>query len=239
LGTKWEGKHLAEYAVASSCSFYAAHEICTFEGGMVSSDERGIINIVRSMANWGRDCVCSGVENLLPNGICNHRFSKWLENYDGIIDHKYLFSHMGYNLKPLDVSGAVGVVQLEKLDEICFNRNVSKNAISELFLKYIKGIRIPEQYKQAETVWFGTPIICENKELKNRLVSYLEKNLIQTRHYFAGNILLHPGYKHLGDYKEYPLANKVLDTIFFVGASPSYREYTFEYIEDVLKGFDQ
>ena len=239
LGSTWDNKNLSEYAVASSCSFYAAHHICTFEGGMVSSDNREVINVVRSMANWGRDCICSGVENLLSNGICNHRFDNWLENYDGIIDHKYLFSHMGYNLKPLDVSGAIGVVQLDKLDEICLNRNISKESISDLFLKHIKGIRIPMQYKQAKPVWFGTPIICENKNLKNSLVAHLEKNLIQTRHYFAGNILLHPGYKHLGDYREYPLANKVLDTVFFVGASPSYREYTFDYIEDVLKGFEQ
>jgi len=125
LGSKWSGKYLNEYAIASSCSFYAAHELCTFEGGMVSTNERGIINIAKSLVSWGRDCVCSGIENLLPNGICNHRFDKWLEGYDGIIDHKYVFGNMGYNLKPIDVSGAVGLVQLEKLDEICEKRNRS------------------------------------------------------------------------------------------------------------------
>ncbi len=238
LGSKWDGKYLTEYAVASSCSFYAAHEICTFEGGMVSSNNGAIINIVRSLVNWGRGCICAGVENLLPNGVCNHRFDKWLEHYDGIIDHKYLFTNMGYNLKPLDMSGAVGLVQLEKLEEICENRNRSKNAIGDLFWAYNNSVREIQSLDKAETVWFGTPIVCENKILKNRLVEHLEKNLIQTRNYFAGNILIHPGYKHLGDYKEYPNANRVLDVVFFVGASPSYTLEVFDYIEEVLKDFE-
>lgn len=238
LGSKWEEKYLTEYAVASSCSFYAAHEICTFEGGMVSSNNGAIINIVRSLVNWGRGCICAGVENLLPNGVCNHRFDRWLEHYDGIIDHKYLFTNMGYNLKPLDMSGAVGLVQLEKLEEICDNRNTSRRSISISFLNNIKGIDVPIVSEKADPVWFGTPIICENKMLKNKLVEHLEKNLIQTRNYFAGNILIHPGYKHLGNYKEYPNANTVLDKVFFIGASPSYTQEVFEYIKEILKEFE-
>lgn len=238
LGSKWNGKYLTEYAVISSCSFYAAHEICTFEGGMVSSNNGAIINIVRSLVNWGRGCVCAGVENLLPNGVCNHRFDKWLENYDGIIDHKYLFTNMGYNLKPLDMSGAVGIVQLEKLEEICYNRNISKESISDIFSTYNDSIRVIYPLDKSEPVWFGTPIICENKKLKDALVGHLEKNLIQTRNYFAGNILIHPGYKHLGRYKYYPNANTVLDKVFFIGASPSYTQEIFNYIEDVVEEFD-
>lgn len=237
LGSKWKGKYLTEYAVTSSCSFYAAHEICTFEGGMISSNNGGIINIARSMANWGRGCICSGVENLLPNGVCNHRFDNWIEGYDGIIDHKYLFTNMGYNLKPLELSGAVGIVQLDKLGLICQNRNKSKETICGLFNQYIDEIKIPKQLKHAETVWFGSPIICDTAEQKKSLVRYLESNLIQTRNYFAGNILLHPAYKHLGDYKKFPNANLVLDRVFFVGASPAYNEEVFDYIDDVLKKY--
>lgn len=238
LGSKYNGKYLNEYAVVSSCSFYAAHEICTFEGGMVSSNNRGLMNVVRSMANWGRRCQCSDVENLLPNGICNHRFDTWLEGYDGIVDHKYVFGEMGYNLKTLDLQGAVGVVQLDKLDEICTNRKASEKAIRHLFEMYVDGIVGIQQHENADTVWFGTGIICDTKETKQKLVKHLEANLIQTRNYFAGNLLLHPAYKEWGDYRDYPNANVVLDRVFFVGASPSYNQETFDYFEDVLKRFN-
>ena len=86
--------------------------------------------------------------------------------------------------------------------------------------------------------WFGTPIKCEKEGLKHRLVSYLEKNKIQTRNYFAGNILVHPGYNFLDDYRKYPEANKVLDKVFFIGAAPHYTYEIFDYIEKVLKKFE-
>ena len=239
LGSQWDRKFLNEYAVSSSCSFYAAHEICTFEGGMISTNDRKLIDTIRSITTWGRGCVCSGIENLLPNGVCNHRFDKWLENHDGLIDHKYYFLNMGYNLKPLDVCGAVGVVQLEKLDEICLKRKISKKTICGLFQKYIDGVKIPSILKKSNTVWFGSPIICKTRQQKDKLVKHLEANKIQTRNYFAGNILVHLGYQHLGNYENYPIANIVLDRVFFVGASPSYNKDVFSYIEKVLKEFNQ
>ena len=234
LGSEWKGKQLTEYAVASSCSFYAAHHISSFEGGMVSSNNRNVMHIIRSLVNWGRSCICSGVENLLPNGICNHRFDRWIEDYDGIVDHKYVFDNMGYNLKPLEMTGAVGLIQLEKLDEIIRNRKNSKKIIGELFEKYIDGIYIPKELNNANTSWFGLPLVYKNKQ---KLVNYLEQNKIQTRNYFAGNILLHKGYKHLGDFKNYKNANRVLDEVLFVGSAPFYTEEIFQYFEDVLKAF--
>jgi len=239
LGSKWREKQLPEYAIASSCSFYAAHEICTFEGGAITSDNRQIINIARSMINWGRDCVCSGVENLLPQGVCNKRFSKWIPEYDGLLDHKYLFTQVGYNLKMLEFQGAVGLVQLEKLHEICEKRNKAKEIISNLFLKYVKDVEIPKTILYAKPTAFGTPIICKNKEVKDKLVKFLEMQKVQTRNYFAGNVLLQPAYKHLGDYKDYPNANLVLSNIFFVGAAPHYDARIFSYIEDTLKNYEQ
>lgn len=239
VGSKWKGKYLNEYAVASSHSFYPSHHISTGEGGMVVSDDKKLIRLARSFAWWGRDCFCVGAGNLIPNGSCGNRFDKWLENYDGIIDHKYLFTNVGYNLKPLDLQGAIGLVQMEKFDEIHDKRKHSKNIIGELFEKHIEGVRVPSEIKScAETSWFGTPIVCDNNELKDRLVSYLEEKKIQTRNYFAGNILLHPGFEHLGDFREYPEANKVLDQVFFVGASPHYNDEIFEYIESTLEKFN-
>jgi len=238
LGSKWKGKYLNEYSIASSNSFYPSHHISTGEGGMVVSNEKQIIRIARSFAWWGRDCFCVGAGNLIPNGSCGNRFDKWLEGYDGIIDHKYVFTNVGYNLKPLDLQGAIGLVQMNKFDEIHQKRKISKNVIGNLLEKYIIGVRVPKEIEHAETSWFGTPIICESRILKDKLVSYLENKKIQTRNYFAGNILLHPGYKHLGNFRDYPEANKVLDRVFFIGASPHYNQEIFEYIEHCLQGFN-
>jgi len=237
LGSKWGGLLLTDYYIAHSNSFYPAHHISTGEGGMVCTNDEELKKLFISLSWWGRDCYCVGSANLLSCGTCGNRFDKWLENYDGIIDHKYVFAEMGYNLKPLDLQGAVGLAQLDKFEEIETNRKRSKETIEYLFLENIPNVRVPQTLDKAEPCWFGTPIICEEEGLKHRLVQHLEDNKIQTRNYFAGNILLHPGFEFLDDYKKYPEANKVLDKVFFVGAAPHYREPVFEYIEDVLKKF--
>ena len=237
LGSKWDDKYLNEYYVAYSNSFYPAHHISTGEGGMVCTNDVDLKKLFVSLSWWGRDCYCVGSANLLPCGTCGNRFDNWLENFDGIIDHKYVFSEMGYNLKPLDMQGAIGLVQLEKLDEIEHNRRVSRDEISKIFCENIPNVRIPKTLDKADPCWFGTPFICDEIGLKHELIKYLEDNKIQTRNYFAGNILLHPGYKHLDDYKKYPEANKVLDKVFFIGAAPHYTTPVFEYIQDVISKF--
>jgi CDP-6-deoxy-D-xylo-4-hexulose-3-dehydrase len=238
LGSKWDGKYLNEYYVAFSNSFYPAHHISTGEGGMVCTNDEELKKLMVSVAWWGRDCYCVGSANLLACGTCGKRFDNWLENYDGIIDHKYVFSNMGYNLKPLDLQGAIGSVQLDKFDEIEENRNRSKEVITHIFTSNIANIRTPNvASEKSEPCWFGTPFICEEPGLKHKLVQYLEGNKIQTRNYFAGNILMHPGYSFLDNYKNYPEANKVLDKVFFIGAAPHYTEPVFEYIQEVIKKF--
>lgn len=237
LGTKWDGKYLNEYYVAFSNSFYPAHHISTGEGGMVCTNDEELKKIIMSIAWWGRDCYCVGSSNLLSCGTCGKRFSNWLESYDGVIDHKYVFSNMGYNLKPLDLQGAMGTVQLDKFEEIESRRKNSKSVIESIFLENIPGIRKVEVLDKADVSWFGTPFICEEEGLKHKLVQYLEDNKIQTRNYFAGNILLHPGYSFLDDYSKYPNANKVLDKVFFIGAAPHYNENVFSYVEEVVKKF--
>ena len=237
LGSYWEGKELSEYAVASSCSFYPAHHITTGEGGMVSSNEQELISIARSMAWWGRDCYCVGKANLLPKGSCGRRFDQWLEDQNVLLDHKYVFSHMGYNLKPLDLQGAVGLAQLKKLDSIHQARRENKIKVEEIFLRHIKGLAIAQKYEKADPSWFGVPFICADEELKRRLVAHLEQNGIQTRNYFAGNILVHPGYRFMDNWKDYPKANRVLKEVFFVGCSPTFTEKSFEHLDNVLQQF--
>jgi len=236
LGSKWHGNYLTDYAVAASCSFYPAHHICTMEGGMVSSNEKGIIDLARSFAWWGRGCYCVGQQNLLSNGVCGKRFDTWLENYEDIVDHKYVFSTMGYNLKPLDMQGAVGLIQLQKFEEIHQLRRSNKEKIQKIIEK-IPGTRVVNEREGAETSWFGVPIVCEDKDLKRTLVAHLESNKIQTRNYFAGNVLLHPGYSHLDDATKYPKANQVLNKVFFLGCSPTINQNMIDYIESVVDLF--
>jgi CDP-4-dehydro-6-deoxyglucose reductase, E1 len=234
LGTLYNGKPLSDYYYSWSCSFYPAHHISTGEGGMVSSNDKFLIDLVRSISWWGRDCYCTGVNNTLSCGTCGKRFDYWLENYDGIIDHKYIYSNMGYNLKPLDLQGAVGSVQLTKVDEICKKRKHNKEQIEQMLVKHL-GIVPVKVYKNADPSWFGVPIVCRKQGEKELLVAHFEANRIQTRNYFGGNILLHPAYKHLGDYKKFPNANKVLDYVFFLGCSPLYNESVLNYFEEVIK----
>ncbi len=235
MGTKWNNKHLSDYYVASSYSFYPAHHISTGEGGMISTNIEELKKLFVSFSWWGRDCYCVGSANLLSCGTCGNRFDKWLDTYDGIIDHKYIFTTMGYNLKPMDLQGSIGLVQLSKFEEIDRKRKQSKSTIEAIVLNYVLGLKGVTVLDNSDTCWFGTPFICEDKILKDRLVAFLEVNKIQTRNYFAGNILLHPAYEHLDDYKNYPNANDVLNKIFFLGAAPHYDNNVFEYVENVMK----
>ena len=236
LGSKWKGEYLTKHAVAASCSFYPAHHICTIEGGMVSSNIKAIVDLARSFAWWGRGCYCVGQQNLLANGVCGKRFDTWLTGYDDIVDHKYVFSQMGYNLKPLDLQGSVGSVQLLKFDEIHSIRRDNKERIQSI-IERIPGTRVVNEKPDAETSWFGVPIVCEDKDLKRSLVAHFEESKVQTRNYFAGNILLHPGYKHLDDASKYPEANQVLNKVFFLGCSPTINESMIDYIDQVVTDF--
>lgn len=234
LGTMYNGKYLNEYYVSWSCSFYPAHHISTGEGGMVCSNDSHLIELARSISWWGRDCYCVGANNTSACGTCGKRFDYWLENYDGIIDHKYIYSNVGYNLKPLDLQGAVGSVQLTKVDEICKKRKINKERIEQVLVDHL-GITPVSVHKNADPSWFGVPIVCREQGQKELLVDHFESNRIQTRNYFGGNILLHPAYKHLGDYKQFPNANKTLDYVFFIGCTPLYNDSVLEYIEEVIR----
>lgn len=234
FGTKWRELPLSNYAVATSCSFYPAHHITTGEGGMVSSNNEEIVKLARSFAWWGRDCYCIGAANLLKNGTCKCRFNRWLPELDYDIDHKYFFTNIGYNLKPLDLQGGIGLAQLAKADKFCNTRKYNKTVIESILHSY-PGIRFAKFDKNANVSWFGVPIICDTGETKQKLVHKLETNGIQTRNYFAGNILIHPAYKELGyNWKAFPNANQVLEKVLFIGCSPTIGEKELEHIRSVF-----
>jgi CDP-6-deoxy-D-xylo-4-hexulose-3-dehydrase len=239
LGSKWNGEYFTNLYTAWSTSFYPAHHITTGEGGMISSNNEEIIKIARSISWWGRACYCVGQANLLSCGTCGKRFDKWLDDVDTVVDHKYVFENMGYNLKPLDLQGAIGQEQLKKFPEVESKRRENFKVISSIIHQRLSlwDITVARFWDKADPSWFGVPIICRTPEIKQSLVDHLEKNKIQTRNYFAGNILLHPGYKHLGDSSKYPNANKALTHVFFLGCPPHYTKTVLDYISEVISSW--
>jgi CDP-6-deoxy-D-xylo-4-hexulose-3-dehydrase len=239
LGSTWRGKPLGGFGVMSSHSFYPAHHITTGEGGMVSTSDENIAKVVRSIAWWGRDCYCIGSANLSLCGSCGKRFSEWLApGYTGTMDHKYIYQEVGYNLKPLDLQGAIGLVQLGKLDYVKQGRKRAYERYYKVCKKYHGLIHVPTARPPADVSWFGFPItVTTDKFRREDLVNYLEERRIQTRNYFSGNILFHPPYAHLGDPLAYPNACKVMRNTFFIGVHPAMTDQVLAYVEDSLEAF--
>lgn len=239
LGSRWRGQPLGSFGVMSSCSFYPAHHITTGEGGMVSTDDDNLARILRSLTWWGRDCYCVGAANLLLNGTCNRRFDRWLAPaYDGVLDHKYIYEEVGYNLKPLDLQGAIGLVQLEKLEEIHFHRK----RIYERYWKACQGfeglVRTVTCLPEADVSWFGFPLtVVTDKFSRQEFIEFLESRKVQTRNYFSGNILFHRPYSHLGSPRDFPNACEVMDNTFFLGVYPGMSEEMIDYVTGLLNEF--
>jgi CDP-6-deoxy-D-xylo-4-hexulose-3-dehydrase len=235
LGSRWRGRAWTDFCYVSSCSFYAAHHICTGEGGMVSTNDPGLIELAQSFASWGRDCWCVGAANTLPCGTCGKRFSDWFGD-GSIVDHKYIFANMGYNLKPLDLQGAIGLVQLSKFDEIENRRRANFQTI-RAFFDGNERVRVARTEEGSDPSWFGVPLICDTEETKNSLVSHFETHKIQTRPYFAGNLLRHPGFRHLGNAVDFPNADQAMKRVFFLGCAPHYNRAILTYIGDVINAW--
>lgn len=239
LGSTWRGQHLNEYATASTCSFYPAHHISTMQGGMISSNDPALISIARSLSTWGRSCWCVGMANTLPCGTCGQRFSNWLTQVpDVTIDHRYTYAHQGYNLQGLDIQAAIGLAQMDKVDSFHAARRANYAKLGKIF-ENVGGIQAVKVYPQADPSWFGFPVICDTHEIKKHLVEKLEGALIQTRSYFAGNLLLHEGYKHLDNWESYPNATEALRRIFFLGVGPHLTPLHIGHIESVVQSLQK
>jgi CDP-6-deoxy-D-xylo-4-hexulose-3-dehydrase len=238
LSCSYKGKQFNEYGVATTCSLYMAHHVSTISGGTISTDNKKIADICRSLSRWGHGCFCRSSENLLPDGKCGVRFSKWIPQLNTVQDHKYTYFRPGFNSQLLDCQGAMGLEQLKKLPLIHQKRKESKNRVQELFNKYLPELSFIEQLPDTDISWFGTCLICPNKEFKNKLVNFLESNGVQTRYLFGSNILTQPGFQKYGNYLDYPVANDILYRLFFVGANPNWDEEDFQFLEKVLKLYD-
>lgn len=245
LGSSYDGKPLGSFGEMASCSFYPAHHMTMGEGGFVACKDSHTEMVVRSFREWGRGCYCVGPEaNKLKCGTCGKRFSDWVPCMPNeIFDHKYVYDEIGYNLKPIEIQGAMGLVQLGKLDEIHSLRKRNYQLLFDIYSKYEEYFHLPRPQQKADVSWFAFPLTIRKGSpfSRNDIVDYLEENLIQTRPYFAGNIMLQPAYSHIMDpevaKKEFPNATFVMTNTYFHGTSPVITPEQIAYIGEKVDSF--
>lgn len=245
LGSTYSGQPLGSFGEMASCSFYPAHHMTMGEGGFVACKNKDQETILRSFREWGRGCYCIGPEaNKLKCGTCGKRFSEWIPTMPGeIFDHKNVYDEIGFNLKPIEVQSAIGLKQLEKLQSIHNIRKKNYNLLYKIYEKYEEFFVLPKPRKKADVSWFAFPLTIKKTApfIRNELVDWLEENLIQTRPYFAGNLMLQPAYSHLIDPIEartkFPTATYVMTNTFFHGTSPVITEKQIEYIGEKVDSF--
>lgn len=243
LGSTYKGEELGGFGIMSSCSFYPAHHITMGEGGFVACKDKNLEDVLRSFREWGRGCYCNGPKaNTLKCGTCKKRFSNWVPAFpDEIFDHKYVYDEIGYNLKPLELQGAMGLVQMAKIPQIISLRKRNFKLLHDIYSKYDKCFILPEATPNSSPSWFAFPLTVKPnaKFTRTEFLNYLEDHKIQTRPYFAGNILLQPGYDHLvkDAAKKFPNATYAMLNTFFHGTSPVITEEQIKYIGKVVDKF--
>jgi CDP-6-deoxy-D-xylo-4-hexulose-3-dehydrase len=243
LGSTFDGNPLGSFGLMSSCSFYPAHHITCGEGGLITCNNEQVEKVIRSIRDWGRGCFCIGKQNITECGACGTRFSEWLPSIPGeVFDHKYVYEEVGYNLKPIEVQASMLLAQLDKFDEISRLRKRNYQLLFDIFSPYEEYFHLPRPQLKADVNWFAFPLtIRENSPFKRSdMCQYLESKKIQTRPYFAGNILVQPAYSHLiGDLqlKDFPMANFITTNTFFLGTSPVITEEQISYIKEMVDSF--
>lgn len=245
LGTTYDGKPLGSFGEMASCSFYPAHHITMGEGGFVSCNDKVTEDILRSFREWGRGCYCVGPEaNKLKCGSCGTRFNNWIPALPNeIFDHKYVYDEIGYNIKPIELQGSMGLKQLNKLPTIEYRRRENYAALFKVFEKYENFFHLPRARAKSDPSWFAFPLTIRDGApfKRTEIVDFLEDARIQTRPYFAGNIMLQPAYDHLmpGTTARdcFPVATKVMLDTFFLGTSPVVSLEQIDYIGTIVDKF--
>ncbi len=229
LGSTYKGQRTGSFGDTATVSFYPAHHITTGEGGAVFSKSPLVQKQVESFRDWGRDCYCeTGHDN-----TCKKRFEWQLGDLPRGYDHKYIYSHIGYNLKATDMQAALGVSQLEKLDFFVKRRKDNFNYLYSL-LEDNTSIILPKATENSEPSWFGFPITLNPGSQLNReeLLKYLDEKKIGTRLMFAGNILKQPAYMNINHRVMSDLQNTdiVMNNTFWIGVYPGLTREMLEYI---------
>ncbi len=241
LGSTYDGKAVGSFGAMSTMSFYAAHHMTMGEGGFVACETEELANIVRSIRDWGRDCYCAGKASLCKNGTCGRRFGKWLEGCDEVMDHKYIYSEIGYNLKPLEMQCAMGLAQIERIPDFVRRRKANFGRLDALFRGYEGLFHLPQALPLADPSWFAYPLtVRKDAGFKRQdIVHFLEDRKIQTRNLFAGNLLRHPAYRDIEHrvVDKAEVADLVLTNTFFLGVYPGLTEEMLVYMVDSCREF--
>lgn len=241
LGSTYQGKYTGTWGDIGTSSFYPPHHMTMGEGGTVYTDNKLLKKIILSMRDWGRDCWCkSGVDN-----TCGCRFTKKYGTLPYGYDHKYVYSHFGYNLKPTDMQAAVGTAQLDKLEMFTKKRKENFRVLSEGLTDLNDIFYLPKATPESDPSWFGFMLTVKEgvSFTRNDITKYLEANNIQTRNLFAGNITRHPCFMDLKEGIDFRIAEKltVTDTImkdsFWIGVYPGMSEDALKYMVDTIRTF--
>ena len=247
LGSYYDGKKLGSFGHLSTCSFYPAHHMTMGAGGFVATNSKKLAKVVSSLRDWGRACYCNELKpgDVTSGTACGNRFKNWLTGIpEAVYDHRYVFDEIGYNLKPLDLQAAMGLQQLQKLPDLDAARRKNFAIMQEIFKPYEQYLHLPQATEHADPCWFAYLLTVKEDAPFQRedIVDYLENEKIQTRAYFAGNILAHPGYRHLaepyGDLNSmFPVAGLVTTNTFFLGTYIGLTEEKLAYIKKVVDSF--
>lgn len=245
LGSTYDEKPLGSFGDMASCSFYPAHHMTMGEGGYVACKTREQEIILTAFREWGRGCYCVGPEaNKLKNGTCKNRFSCWLESMPGeVFDHKYVYDEIGFNLKPIELQGSMGLVQLKKLPDIHRLRRENYARLFKIYEKYEAYFHLPRAREKSNPSWFAFPLTIRKGSPFKRaeFVDYLEDCKIQTRPYFAGNLMLQPAYTHLSQAVNakdaFPMATMATTNTLFHGTSPVITGEQIDYIGQCVDTF--
>ncbi len=233
LGSTYKGRKTGSFGDTATVSFYPAHHITTGEGGAVFVNSPLIKKQVESFRDWGRDCYCpTGHDN-----TCKKRFDWQLGELPKGYDHKYIYSHIGYNLKATDIQAALGVSQLKKLDNFVAARKSNFNFLKAA-LGDIEDFIMPEATDNSDPSWFGFPITIRpgSKIDRTKLLRCLDEKKIGSRLLFGGNLLKQPAYKNIEHRKVGNLANTdlIMTNTFWIGVYPGLSEQMLAFVSEVL-----
>ena len=234
LGSIYKGKKTGTFGHFSTLSFYPAHHITMGEGGAVNTNDPMFERIARSFRDWGRDCYCeTGASD-----SCGMRFTQKFGELPLGYDHKFVYSHIGYNLKATDLQAAIGVAQLKKVDKFIEVRKKNFNNLYSRLKQYQDYFILPKSLPDTEPSWFAFPISIRERSGINRrdIVNFLEKKKIMTRMLFAGNLVKHPAYLNVTKRiaSSLNVTDRVMNNTFFVGIYPGITAEMIEYVGDVF-----